>query len=130
MENPVDNRFSSELTVAVAWYRYARESHAELVQSLDRDRLTFASSASRADVVDDSRVSADRVSVYRMVDRTVSDAGFLHESDDRFESLRVLRCIAVKFNIADVAGITQRMIRAFQADLIIGRNGEPNGNVK
>ena len=57
------------LAVAVTWDRNARESHAELVQSLDRHRLALASAASRAYIVDDACVSADRVSVYRVVDR-------------------------------------------------------------
>ena len=119
MDNLVDNHRSAFiLAVAVAWYRYARESHAELIQSLYSHRLALASSASWANIIDDSCISADWVSVYRMVDRTVSYTGFLHESDYRFKGLRVLCSVTVELNIADVACVSKIMLRCLDCDLL------------
>ena len=93
VENPVDNPQAPHSTSGCSR------------KEQDSDRLALASSASWANIIDDSRVSADRVSVYRMVDRTISNACFLHEPDDRFEGLRVLSGIAVQLYIADVASL-------------------------
>ena len=115
---------------AVTRYRYARVLHTELVKSLDSDRLSFASSASWANVIDNACVSADRVSVYRVVDRSVSYAGFLHESDDGFECLRILRGIAVQLYIADVTRIREVMIRCLDGDLLERSDREVYRNVE
>ena len=119
MDNHVENpQAPIQLVCAVARNWYAWVPHAKLVQSLDSDRLALASSASWANVIDDSRVSADRVSVYRMVYAAVADSCFLHESDDRLEGLRVLGGIAVQLYIADVARVCEVVIRRLDRDLL------------
>ena len=70
-----------------------------------------------------------------MVDRAVSDADFLHVSDDRLECFRVLGCISVELYVADVAGVCQIVIWRLDveflecADRIVYRNMERVGVV-
>ena len=53
---------------AVTWDRNTRILHSQLVEPLDRNRLALTSAASRTYIIDDSGISADRVSVYWMID--------------------------------------------------------------
>ena len=61
--------------------------------------FSFGSSALRAYVVDDTGISAARVTVYGMVYRTIADAVFLHASDDFLKCVKVLHGIAVKLDV-------------------------------
>ena len=86
--------------------------------------IFFTAAAGRAGVADDAVVAADRIAVDRVVDRAVADAAFGHEPDDFFEGLKVLRGVAVHLDIGDVAGIGQRVVGRFDADLVKGADLE------
>ena len=74
--------------------------------------------AARADVADDAVVAADRVAVDRVVHRAVADARLLHAADHALERVDVLADVAVQLDVADVAGVRQRVERRFLLDLL------------
>ena len=69
----------------------------------------FCSAAARADIVDDSVVPTDAVAINRVVDRAISNSGFFHAADDALKCFEVFAGIAVHLDIADVAGVGQRV---------------------
>ena len=75
--------------------------------------FSLCSAALGALVPDYSRISADRIAVNRMVDRTVSDTDFLHIPYDLFKGSEVVERVAVKLDIADMTGIGKSVIRSF-----------------
>ena len=79
--------------------------------------LSFRSAASRAAVTDYTCVSALRVSVNRMVDRTVAYADLFHVSYDLLKGTKVAQRIAVKLNITDMTCVGQFVIRRFDSQL-------------
>ena len=86
--------------------------------SLESDIAFFLFAvALRALIINDSRVSAARVSVNRMVDGAVSDSGFLHASYYLFERIKVLKWVSVKFNVGNMSAVGKFVIRSFQSDL-------------
>ena len=90
----------------------------------------FASAAFRADTVYNTRITADRVAVDRVIYRAVADTVIVHTADDGFKRRQIFRRVAVHFNIADMTAVRQIVIRCFQldfalsADWIINRNME------
>ena len=67
---------------------------------------------------DDAGEATDRVAVYWVVDRTVADATVVHFADDGFESGDVLRWIAIEFDVGDVTGVTEIVVRSFDFDFL------------
>ena len=59
----------------------------------------FTASAFRADIADDTVITADGVTVNRVVDGAVTDTGIVHAADDCFERLEVVSSIAIEFHI-------------------------------
>ena len=57
-----------------------------------------------------------------MVDRTITDADLRHVLHDLFESIQVLRRVAIEFNVADVASVGERVVRSFERELLESRN--------
>ena len=84
--------------------------------------MTFATSAAGAAVSDNTHESANRVTVHRMVDGTVADSHLRHVVHDLFESVQVLRRVAVQFHVADVPRIGERMVRSLERELLECRN--------
>ena len=78
--------------------------------------LGFLSAALGAGVSDYTGKAAARVSVNRVIDRTVANAGFLHAADNLFKRGQILKRIAVKLNVADVSGVCKSMVRSFNLD--------------
>ena len=74
--------------------------------------LSFGPAAFRTFVADYSRVTTNRVTIYGVVDRTITDTDFLHISYDLFKGGKVVERITVKLDIADVTCIGQSMIRS------------------
>ena len=74
----------------------------------------------RAGIADDAVEAANGVAIHRMIDRTIADAGFLHQAHDLFKRLQILRRIAVQLHIGNVSGVRQRMIGRFGANLLRG----------
>ena len=62
--------------------------------------VPLSSSTGRALVVDDSRITAYRISVNRMIDGTVTYAAFLHAPYDFLKGVQVFQRIAVKLYIS------------------------------
>ena len=65
-----------------------------------------------------------------MVDAAVADLAVMHPANHLFKGFHVSGRIAVKFHIADVAGVAQGMIRSFQTDLVVGRDRIPDRNME
>ena len=80
--------------------------------------VVFASAAFRACAVDDSRIAANRVAVYRMVDRAVADPLFLHVADDLLERLEVFERVAIHLYIRDVTRVGEFVVRRLYVDLL------------
>ena len=80
--------------------------------------VCLGSSALRTHIIDYAGISAARVTVYRMVYRTVADTVLLHASDDLLESVQVLHRVSVEFDIGDVSAVCQSVIRSFEPDLL------------
>ena len=59
-----------------------------------------------------------------MIDASVTDAVFLHATDDLLKGLQVFRGIAVHLDIADVPGVGKRVIGRLDPDLIVGGDRE------
>ena len=76
--------------IAVAGNWNAGELLSQFVQSFNRYGFAFASSAARANVIDNSREAAYGVSVNGVVNGTVTDADLFHVADDRFKRLRAM----------------------------------------
>ena len=102
--------------IAVSGNGNAGELLSQLVEPFNAYGFAFASSAARADIVDDSGKAANGVSVNGMVDRTVTDADLFHVADDRLERLRVFAGVSVKLDITDVSRICKRVIRRFNIE--------------
>ena len=81
-------------------------------------------------VSNNAGIAADWVAVDRMVDRTVTDAGFFHAADELFKSVHVLERVTVQFHIGDVSAIGESMIRRFQADFIEGVDVKVDWNME
>ena len=75
--------------------------------------VAFFAATVRTNVVDNPVVSANRIPINRMVDRTVTDTSVFHGPNDLFKSIDVFRNVAVNFDIGNVSGIRQSMIRGF-----------------
>ena len=95
----------------------------DAADTLERD-LLFLAVAAWALVVDDAGVAALRVAVYRVIYRAVADALLLHAADYLLECVEVLQRVAVKLDVADVAGIGQRMIGRFDGKFFKRVDGE------
>ena len=52
--------------------------------------VALSSATGWALVVNNSSITADRISVYGVVDGPIADAALLHTSDDFFESVQIL----------------------------------------
>ena len=82
--------------------------------------VALGTSALRTGIADDAVIAADRVSVDRMVDGTITDSGIVHAADDLFKGFQVLGRIAVHLDVRDVAGVGKCVIRSLDLDLVIG----------
>ena len=85
---------------------------------------------SQADIPNHADISANRVAVDRMVDGAVADACIVHTTDNRLERIHVVGGIAVQFNIADVTGVGQCVVRRFLLNLLEGRDVVPHRDVE
>ena len=65
-----------------------------------------------------------------MVDRAVADACIVHAADHRLKRLDVVGGVAVQLDIADVAGVGQRVVRRLLVDLVIGGDVKPHRDVE
>ena len=92
--------------------------------------MAFATSAARAHITNHAYETANRVAVDRVVDASVTDSDFRHVLHDLFESIQILRRVAVEFHIADVACVRKRMVRGFQRELLESRNLVINRHVE
>ena len=54
----------------------------------------------------------------------------MHAAHDGLERLDVVGGVAVELDVADVAGVRQRVVGRFLLDLLVRRDGEPHGNVE
>ena len=88
------------------------------------------SSALGAALADDTAVTADRISVDRMVDRTVSDARLFHASHYLFERFEIVRGVAVKLHITDMSRIGERMERRLYLYLVVRADVVVHGHVE
>ena len=86
-------------------HRYIRIFLSEFLKESQADRFSFFTSASRTDIIYNACVSTHRITVYRMVHGTITDALLLHVSDHRFKCLQVLTCVTVQLDIADMSRI-------------------------
>ena len=86
---------------------------AQLQQFIHRYSLACMPAAAGTDLVDNPVVAANRISVHRMVDRTVSNAGLFHAADHAFKGIHILADIPVQLHIADMACIGQRVEGGF-----------------
>ena len=87
-----------------------------------RDGMAFATSAARANIANHAHESANRVAVHRVVDGAITDTDLRHVLHDLFESVQVLRRVAIEFDVADVASVGERMVRSFERKLLESRN--------
>ena len=84
--------------------------------------IPFFSAALRTDVVDNAGVTAYRVPVHRMIDRTISNPGFLRTAHHLFKGFQIIGRIAVQFDIGNMSAIGEIMIRGLYFNLIPGGN--------
>jgi len=82
----------------------------------------FFATATWAMIADDSVISTHRVTIYRVINGSVSDSLFTHESDDFLEGLKVGCRISVHLNIGDMSCICKCMVWCFRADFVKDRN--------
>ena len=87
-------------------------------------------SAARADIADDTGISAQGIAVNGVVDSTVSDTGFLHTTDYFFKCRKILERVAVKLDVADVTGICELVIGSLDLYLLKGTDRIVNGYVE
>ena len=92
--------------------------------------FSLSSAALRALVPDDACVSANRVTVNRMVDRAVAYADFLHVPYDLFKGGEVVERVTVKLDVADVTCIGKCMLRSFNFKLFKSVDFKVNRNVE
>ena len=76
--------------------------------------LFLSAAALGADVADNSRIAAYRVTVDGVVDRAVAYSAFLHAADNLLEGVKVLQRVAVQLNIADMSRIGKGMVGSLQ----------------
>ena len=92
--------------------------------------LCLASAAHRAFVAYYSGISAYRIAVNRVIDRSVADALLLHASDNLFKCSKICRRVSVGLNITDMSCVCKSMIWGFDfdffksADVVVNRNVE------
>ena len=107
----------------------------DATNAFEWNSIGFAPSAAGASIVDNSVIAADRISVYRMIDASVTDASFFHVSYNTLKSSQVFGRITVQFYIGNMTGIGKSMVWSFNVDLlksremIIDRNMEAVGVV-
>ena len=65
-----------------------------------------------------------------MIDRAVAHALVFHEQDDALKGVQVVRHVAVKFNVADVPRVRQRMVWRLAADFLRRRDREVNRDME
>lgn len=67
----------------------------DATNAFERNSISLAPSAAGTGVIDNTVITADRISIYRMVDASVTDAGFFHVSYNSFESYKVLSRVTI-----------------------------------
>src|SRR5574344_1709311 len=87
-------------------------------------------SATGARVSDNAVVSAFGITVYWMVDASVTDSAFLHVPNDLFESRQIHTWISVELHIRNMTSIRKRMVRCFKLDLLKCGDGEVDGDME
>ena len=80
--------------------------------------VVLSSVTARAFVVYDTCISANRVSVHRMIDGAISHAAFLHASYHLLECVQILAWVSVKLHIRYMTAVGERVIRRLQLDFI------------
>ena len=80
--------------------------------------LFLCPAALRTAVSDYARITADRVSVNRVVHRAVTYAGLLHAADYLLKCVEVLERVAVELDIADMSRVGKCVIGCFELDLV------------
>ena len=91
----------------------------DATNAFERNSISLAPSAAGTGVIDNTVITADRI--YRMVDASVTDAGFFHVSYNSFESYKVFGRITVQFYIGNMTGIGKSMVWSLNVDLLKSR---------
>ena len=77
------------------------------------DTFAFFTPTARANIFNNTDVTANRVAVEGVVYGAVTNALLLHKADNRFNGFRVFTGVAVKFHIGDVACVGKGVVRGF-----------------
>ena len=102
----------------------------QLLDALRCDFFTLPAAAAGADIADDTHVTADGVTVNRVVDGAVAYTAVMHVADNGFKGFHVVGSIAIQFHIADVTCVAQSVIGAFQTNLIVHGDGIPDRDME
>ena len=102
----------------------------DATNAFERNSIGFAPSAAGACIIDNTVVTTDRISVYRMIDASVTDAGFFHVSYNSFESSQVFGQITVQFYIGNMTGIGKSMVWSLNVNLLKSREMIIDRNMK
>ena len=89
---------------------------AQFVKKFGADALAFLAAAPWAAVIDHAHISAQGVTIKRMVDRAVAHAMVVHETDNTLKGFRIFAGIAIKLHIGDMACVGQLMVWSLNLD--------------
>ena len=97
---------------------YNENGEAMVGEGVGFERIRRITGYLRAHIIDNAGVSANRIAVYRMVNRAVSNTALLHIANNRLKCFQILCRIAVQLHIADVSAVGQFMIWCFQTNFL------------
>ena len=90
----------------------------KFIQSFNGYCFPFMPATSWTHVIDHTRKSTYRVTIHRMVYRSISDSTLFHTADHCFKCFRILCSISIQLHITDMSCIGQCMVRCLNTDFL------------